>query len=179
MDNNLTLAIPISLTLLSNAYILLFIYLTISFNFFIITICKSNDFKLSTILMSSPYNIVAFNIVATGILKGIVSTSHYTITLVVNIWRNLVRKYGEIWQWAGYVGKTRVVTSTINCGVCAQQINSNYILRFTTISETIYSRNWVLKYITWLLWNTEYMRYIRYIKYMIDFADLTDFTDLA
>src|SRR6266568_6281366 len=84
IDNNLTLAIPISLTLLSNTYILLFIYLTISFNFFIITICKSNDFKLSTILMSSPYNIVAFNIVATGILKGIVSTSHYTITLVVN-----------------------------------------------------------------------------------------------
>ncbi len=59
-----------------------------------------------------------------------------------------MRKHGEIQQWARYVGRTRVVTSTINCGVCAQQINSNYILRFTTTSETIYGKDWVFKYTT-------------------------------
>src|SRR6266568_7854035 len=70
IDNNLTLAIPISLTLLSNTYILLFIYSTISLNSFIVTTYKSNDLKLSTILVSLFYNIVAFNIVAKGALKG-------------------------------------------------------------------------------------------------------------
>src|SRR6266705_2863168 len=85
IDNNLTLAIPISLTLFSNACVLLFIYLTISLNSFIVTIYKSNDFKLSIILVSSPYDVVAFNVVITGALRGIASTFCYTVTLVVNI----------------------------------------------------------------------------------------------
>ncbi len=49
------------------------------------TIYESNDSKLFIILVSSPYDIVAFNIIATGALKGIVLTSYYIITLVVNI----------------------------------------------------------------------------------------------
>src|SRR6266702_1661069 len=85
IDSNLTLAIPISLTLLSNTCVLLFIYLIISLNSFIMTIYKSSDFELSTILISSPHDVVAFNIITTGALEGIVLTSYYTVTLVVNI----------------------------------------------------------------------------------------------
>ena len=85
IDSNLTLAIPISLTLLFNAYILLFMCLIISFNSFIVIIYKSSDFELSTILVSSPHNIIAFDIVATGALKGIVLTPCHTVTLVVNV----------------------------------------------------------------------------------------------
>src|SRR6266702_1080480 len=85
MDNNLTLAIPISLTLLSSAYILLFIYLTISFNSFIVTTYESNDPKLSIILISPSYDIVAFNIITTSTLKGIALIPCHTVTLVVNI----------------------------------------------------------------------------------------------
>ena len=85
IDNNLTLVIPISLTLLSNAYVLLFIYLTISLNSLIVTTYKSNDPELSTILMSSFPDMVAFNIIAINALGGIVLTLYYTVTLIVNI----------------------------------------------------------------------------------------------
>src|SRR6266571_1762030 len=79
IDGNLTLVIPISLTLLSNAYVLLFIYSTISFNSLIMTTCEFSDPKLSTILMSSSLDVVAFNVVATGTLGGIVSTLCHTM----------------------------------------------------------------------------------------------------
>ena len=85
MDNNLTLDNPILLTLLSNAYVLLFMCLTISLSFFIVTIYKSSDSKLSTILVSSSYDVVVFDIIATGALGDIASTSCCIVTLVVNI----------------------------------------------------------------------------------------------
>ena len=85
MDNNLTLVIPILLTLLSNAYILLFIYLTISLNSLIMIICKSNDFELFTILMPFSRDMVAFDIIITGALGGMALIPCYTMTLVVNI----------------------------------------------------------------------------------------------
>src|SRR6266550_3477852 len=72
IDNNLTLVIPISLTLLFNAYVLLFIYSTISLNSFIVTTYKSSNPKLSTILMSLSCDIVVFNIIVIGTLKGMV-----------------------------------------------------------------------------------------------------------
>src|SRR6266705_2680057 len=85
IDSNLTLVIPISLTLLSNAYVLLFIWSTISLNSFIVTTCKSSDFSLSTILVSLSYEVVAFDIIATGALGGMASISCYIVTLVVNM----------------------------------------------------------------------------------------------
>ena len=85
MDSNLTLVIPISLTLLFNAYVLLFIYLTISFNSFIMITCKSSDPELFTILVSLSCDIVTFDVIATGVLKGIASTPCHTVTLVVNM----------------------------------------------------------------------------------------------
>ena len=50
---------------------LLFICSIISLNSFIVTTCKSSDPELFTILVSSSYNVVAFNIITTGALKGI------------------------------------------------------------------------------------------------------------
>src|SRR6266571_8475080 len=85
INNNLTLAILILLTLLFNTYILLFIYLIISLNSFIITTYKSNNPKLFIILISSFYNIVVFNIIIISTLKNITLTPYYTITLVINI----------------------------------------------------------------------------------------------
>jgi len=85
MDSNLTLAIPISLTLLSNACVLLFICLTISLNSLIVTTYESGDPKLFTILVSSSLDIVAFDVIVTGTLGGIISTPCYIVTLVVNV----------------------------------------------------------------------------------------------
>ena len=86
MDGNLTLVIPISLTLLFNACVLLFIWSTTSLNSFIVTIYKSYDFvKPSAILVSLSCDVVAFDIIAAGVLGGIVSTFCRTVTLVVNV----------------------------------------------------------------------------------------------
>src|SRR6266568_3357537 len=71
-DGNLTLVIPISLTLLSNACMLLFMWSTISLNSFIVTIYKSGDLLLFAILVFF-CEVVAFDIVVTGALKGIAS----------------------------------------------------------------------------------------------------------
>src|SRR6266702_8049182 len=71
INGNLTLVIPISLTLLSNACVLLFIWLIISFNCFIVTICKSSDFLLFTILVFLSRDIVVFNVIVIGALGGI------------------------------------------------------------------------------------------------------------
>ena len=85
IDSNLTLAIPILLTLLSSAYILLFIYLIIFLNFFIVTTYEFNNLELSTILVFSSCNMVTFNIITISTLKGIALIPCYTMTLVVNI----------------------------------------------------------------------------------------------
>ena len=59
--------------------------------------------------------------------------------------------YGGTHYWAKYRGK---VKTTINAAYTTvlwsgyPTDNSNYILKFTITSETIYGRDWVLKYIT-------------------------------
>src|SRR6266571_4700476 len=74
INSNLILIIPISLTLLSNTYVLLFIWSTISFKSFIVTTYESNNFSLFIMLVFSSYKVVALNVVATGALKSIAST---------------------------------------------------------------------------------------------------------
>ena len=82
IDGNLTLVIPILLTLLSNTCVLLFIWSTISLNYFIITTCKSFMLSSSTILVSLSHEIVTFNIIAIGALGGIASIllSYYDLS---------------------------------------------------------------------------------------------------
>src|SRR6266700_6301779 len=70
MDGNLTLVIPISLTLLFNACVLLFMWSTISLNCFIVTTYKSFIFLFFIILMSLSHEVVAFDIIATSVLRG-------------------------------------------------------------------------------------------------------------
>ena len=45
------------------------------------------------------------------------------------------RNYGESCYWARYVGKNSINNIIITSRVVAQQINSNYILRFTIRRE--------------------------------------------
>src|SRR6266702_2145670 len=78
IDSNLTLVISISLTLLSNAYVLLFMWSTISFKSFIVITYKFGDSSFFTILVSLSREVVAFNIIAIGTLGGIVSMLRYT-----------------------------------------------------------------------------------------------------
>src|SRR6266550_4411827 len=79
MDGNLTLDNPISLTLLSNACWLLFIWSTTPFNSLIVTICKSCIVLLSTILvLLSRFEVLGLDIVA-GVFGGILLTSYYVI----------------------------------------------------------------------------------------------------
>src|SRR6266702_7255859 len=74
IDNNFTLVIPILLTLLSNACVLLFIWSTISLNCFIVTTCESSILLSSTILVFLSCKVVAFDVIATGVLKGMALT---------------------------------------------------------------------------------------------------------
>ena len=59
--------------------------------------------------------------------------------------------YGGAHYWARCRGKVKVTINAANTTVlwsgCPTD-NSNCILRFTIMSETIYGRDWVLKYIT-------------------------------
>jgi hypothetical protein len=76
INNNLTLVIPISLTLLFNTCKLSFIYSTIYLNYPIITIYKLIILSSFTILISS-YKVITLNIIATGTLKSIASLMSY------------------------------------------------------------------------------------------------------
>jgi len=58
--------------------------------------------------------------------------------------------YGSACYWARCRGKVKITVNAANIIILWSGCpidNSNYILRFTIMSEIIYSRDWVLKYI--------------------------------
>src|SRR6266568_8584722 len=71
MDGNLTLDNPISLTLLSNAYWLLFIWSTTPLSSLIVTICESCVTLLLTILVLSLHLKVLSPDIVAGVFGGI------------------------------------------------------------------------------------------------------------
>ena len=57
--------------------------------------------------------------------------------------------YGSAYYWARCRGKVRITVNAANTTHTVEWLptdNSNCILRFTITSETIYNRDWVLKY---------------------------------